>query len=158
MVESFGNKTYKSLIFQKNCSFLVLLKSRKVGRKMKASFFCFCLFFFLSVAFHGTWGRENKTQNRSFFAFINNFFSRRVSRTFIEHDHSVRGLATDWLAAIKYKRGEIGFNATITPLHMSSASAGHSLQRSLPRILNVVSVISFRKYFVLKFFPCMFRK
>ena len=111
-------------------------------------FFVFCLFF-LSAAFQGTVGRENKTRNRSFFAFLNNLMSRRLSRTLVERDHSARGLMTDWLAAFKYRWGEIAYNATMMPFGTGPASAGHSSHGSF---LNKVSVKYFRNISVFKFF------
>ena len=63
---------------------------------------------------------------------------------------------TDWLGSHEVQAGEISFNATISPLGMSSASVGHSsqnIQLSLPQILNAVSLTSFSKYFVFTIFP-----
>ena len=106
---------------------------------MKAFYF---FLFFLFVT--GTLGRENKT--RSFFVFINNLIARRLSRTLMASDHSAWGFIMDWIAAMKYRRGEIAFNATVGPsAGVRPASLANNYQSSFLRILHSVSIKSFSK-------------
>ena len=56
------------------------------------------------------------------------FFREGLVGPSVEHDHSVQGFATDLLAAIKYRRGEIGLQC-----YDNCLLARHQLQQVILR-------------------------